>query len=161
MDERIKLEKSIKNLIDSLKIITTEYGLGNSGNEYIVIIQMILYRFLNDKFIYGFKQKVTLSNNENIYDLINNLSDIEYKNICNLLSNKIIFDKKDLLFNLVKNLNNSNFAQCVDDVLKNIANNNQHIFYLHNNDLKISIINPIGNLIAGNSEKKKILFANL
>lgn len=154
MDERIKLEKSIKNLIDSLKIITTEYGLGNSGNEYIVIIQMILYRFLNDKFIYGFKQKVTLSNNENIYDLINNLSDIEYKNVCNSLSNKIIFDKKDLFFNLVKNLNNSNFAQCVDDTLKNIADNNQHIFYLHNNDFKFSIINPIQNLIAGNSEKK-------
>ena len=37
-------------LIDRLKAICTESGLGNSGNEYKIITQAFLYKFLNDKF---------------------------------------------------------------------------------------------------------------
>lgn len=44
-------------LIDDLKSVCHEYGMGNDGNEYKVITQMFLYKFLNDKFGYEIKKK--------------------------------------------------------------------------------------------------------
>ena len=37
-------------LIDDLKATCQSYGLGNDGNEYKIITQVFLYKFLNDKF---------------------------------------------------------------------------------------------------------------
>ena len=48
-------------LIDRLKAICTESGLGNSGNEYKIITQAFLYKFLNDKFFHYMKQLPGLS----------------------------------------------------------------------------------------------------
>lgn len=42
-------EKTIQ-LIDSLKATCQAYGMGNDGNEYKIITQVFLYKFLNDKF---------------------------------------------------------------------------------------------------------------
>jgi len=41
-----------KSMIDDLKAVCANYGLGNSGNEYKIITEAFLYKFLNDKFIY-------------------------------------------------------------------------------------------------------------
>ena len=43
-------------LIDDLKAVCHAYGLGNDGNEYKVITQVFLYKFLNDKFGYEIKK---------------------------------------------------------------------------------------------------------
>ena len=37
-------------LIDALKATCQSYGMGNDGNEYKIITQVFLYKFLNDKF---------------------------------------------------------------------------------------------------------------
>ena len=42
-------------LIDDLKSVCHNYGMGNDGNEYKVITQIFLYKFLNDKFGYEIK----------------------------------------------------------------------------------------------------------
>ena len=42
-------------LIDGFKATCQQYGLGNDGNEYKIITQVFLYKFLNDKF--GFELK--------------------------------------------------------------------------------------------------------
>ncbi len=41
-----------KSMIDDLKAVCANYGLGNSGNEYKIITEAFLYKFLNDKFLY-------------------------------------------------------------------------------------------------------------
>jgi type I restriction enzyme M protein len=38
------------NLIDSLKAVCGNAGLGNDGNEYKIITEIFLYKILNDKF---------------------------------------------------------------------------------------------------------------
>jgi len=48
--------KSTRELIDSLKGICASYGLGNDGNEFKIITQVFLYKFLNDKFAHAAKQ---------------------------------------------------------------------------------------------------------
>mgnify|MGYP000479571448 CR=1 FL=1 len=45
-------EKTVA-LIDALKATCTTYGMGNDGNEYKIITQVFLYKFLNDKFGYA------------------------------------------------------------------------------------------------------------
>jgi type I restriction enzyme M protein len=51
----LQFEKSTKSLIDSLKSICSTYGLGGDGNEFKIITQVFLYKFLNDKFIHEIK----------------------------------------------------------------------------------------------------------
>ena len=45
-----------RKLIDDLKSVCADYGLGNDGNEFKIITQTFLYKFLNDKFVYEVKQ---------------------------------------------------------------------------------------------------------
>ena len=47
-------DKTIR-LIDELKSTCAAYGMGNDGNEYKIITQVFLYKFLNDKFGYEIK----------------------------------------------------------------------------------------------------------
>ena len=47
-------EKTVA-LIDALKATCKTYGMGNDGNEYKIITQVFLYKFLNDKFGYALK----------------------------------------------------------------------------------------------------------
>lgn len=54
MDLQVK-EKKI-SLIDSLKSTCQTYGMGNDGNEYKIITQVFLYKYLNDKFGYEIKK---------------------------------------------------------------------------------------------------------
>ena len=53
MNQAIK-DKTIA-LIDALKATCQTYGMGNDGNEYKIITQVFLYKYLNDKF--GFELK--------------------------------------------------------------------------------------------------------
>lgn len=54
-DNKTIREKTIA-LIDSLKSTCQTYGMGNDGNEYKIITQVFLYKFLNDKFGYEIKK---------------------------------------------------------------------------------------------------------
>ncbi len=49
------IERSTKELIDSLKQSCGSFGLGNDGNEYKIIVQVFLYKYFNDKFGYEAK----------------------------------------------------------------------------------------------------------
>ena len=48
--------RKTKELIDDLKSVCANYGLGNDGNEFKIITQVFLYKFLNDKFIHEIKE---------------------------------------------------------------------------------------------------------
>src|SRR5574344_2603218 len=48
-------EKTVA-LIDALKSTCQTYGMGNDGNEYKIITQVFLYKFINDKFGYAVKK---------------------------------------------------------------------------------------------------------
>lgn len=51
------IKQQTYQLIDDLKAVCHNYGMGNDGNEYKVITQIFLYKFLNDKFGYEIKKK--------------------------------------------------------------------------------------------------------
>lgn len=51
-----EIKQRTVDLIDALKSTCQSYGLGNDGNEYKIITQVFLYKFLNDKFGYEIKK---------------------------------------------------------------------------------------------------------
>lgn len=51
-----EFQQRTRELIDSLKAICAAYGLGNDGNEFKIITQVFLYKFLNDKFAFEAKK---------------------------------------------------------------------------------------------------------
>ena len=66
MTTTLTFEKQYKALIDDLKSVCANYGLGNDGNEFKIITQVFLYKFLNDKFVHEIKQlDKKLANAEN------------------------------------------------------------------------------------------------
>lgn len=54
MDSNITLQT--KQMIDSLKAVCTNFGLGNASSEYKIITEVFLYKFLNDKFLFEAKR---------------------------------------------------------------------------------------------------------
>ena len=52
----LSIKQKTVALIDALKATCQSYGLGNDGNEYKIITQVFLYKFLNDKFGYEIKK---------------------------------------------------------------------------------------------------------
>ena len=55
MSEVQKFSQQVRTLIDDLKSVCANYGLGNDGNEFKIITQVFLYKFLHDKFVYEIK----------------------------------------------------------------------------------------------------------
>ena len=69
MDMNITLQT--KQMIDNLKAVCTNFGLGNASSEYKIITEVFLYKFLNDKFLYEAKK---------VDKLLSELLSVEVKN---------------------------------------------------------------------------------
>lgn len=69
-----------KQLIDSLKSVCANYGLGNDGNEFKIITQVFLYKFMNDKFAYEAKtiEQYNLAKADNFQEALEALDDEQY-----------------------------------------------------------------------------------
>ena len=86
-----QFEQRTRELIDSLKAICASYGLGNDGNEFKIITQVFLYKFMNDKF--GFELRKTdsgFAGSDSWEKKIELLSDEEFNRISKKLSTLIL-----------------------------------------------------------------------
>lgn len=119
-----------KKLIDDLKSVCANYGLGNDGNEFKIITQVFLYKFLNDKFVYEIKQlSESIGNVENWEDALKSLSDDEYEKLMMRLSPSTARISSDhFISTLFSRQNEPNFADIFDSTLVDIARDNSDIF---------------------------------
>ena len=159
MDEHQKFIEDTENLIDSLKAILSSNGLGNDGNDYKIIIQVFLYKFLNDKFIYETKKvDEKLKTAENWETTINSYNDNEY----NLLLRKISTDsiklnKEHFLSYLYHKQNEEKFYEIFDTTLESIATKNSDIFSVGTDEsTKIPVFTKISNYIVDESKKNNV-----
>ena len=56
MTDYTKMESDIERIIDDLKGVCNQHGLGNQGDEEQIITTTFLYKFLNDKFMYNLRK---------------------------------------------------------------------------------------------------------
>ena len=152
----IEFKEKITNLIDQLKGICASFGLGNDGNEFKIITQVFLYKFLNDKFAYEVKKlESRLANAENWEQEINEYSEEEYEMLLlRLPANTAKLQKEHFISNLSKKRGLDDFSKFFDDTLTNIGKLNKDIFSVKTEaGTKLPLFEPISNFISDESKR--------
>jgi len=145
-----------KELIDGLKAICANYGLGNDGNEYKIISQAFLYKFMNDKFGYEVKKlDAQLGQAANWEAEVASYSNDDYE----MLLMKLPPDSAHLyprhfLSQLFQRQNDEEFAKYFDDTLRDIAHTNNDIFSVKTDSgAKVQLFDELSNYITDRSKR--------
>ena len=119
-----------RELIDNLKGICAAYGLGNDGNEFKIITQVFLYKFLNDKFTFAAKKiRPELAEAENWEQGVATLSADELEMLqLQMGPDTARLQPEHFIANLFSRQNEPDFAKLLDDTLRDIAITNNDIF---------------------------------
>lgn len=155
----VDFEIKTKQLIDSLKGICASYGLGNDGNEFKIITQVFLYKFLNDKFAFELKKINKDVANAGIKweEAYIALSDGDKDMLRFELGAKTAFlNSEHLISTLFNRQNESDFAKLFDDTLRDIAKQNNDIFAVKTDGgTKITLFeqNGLSNFISDESKR--------
>ncbi|MES2663049.1 MAG: class I SAM-dependent DNA methyltransferase [Pseudomonadota bacterium] len=126
----IEFQQKTKALIDGLKGICANYGLGNDGNEFKIITQVFLYKFLNDKFAFEIKKiDPKLAQAEKWEEAINKISDDDFEMLkLQLGPDTARLKATHFISYLFSQQNASDFAKLFDDTLMDIAVSNNDIY---------------------------------
>jgi type I restriction enzyme M protein len=126
----IDFTEKTKDLIDSLKGISASYGLGNDGNEFKIITQVFLYKFMNDKFAHEVKKiDKKLKDADNWEQVVSSYSDDDYEMLLlQLGADTAKLRPHHFISNLFSRQNESDFGKLFDDTLVDIAITNNDIF---------------------------------
>lgn len=119
-----------KAMINDLKTVCANYGLGNASSEYKIITEVFLYKFLNDKFLHEIRKvDDKLQNVENIEETLTNMDDDEYEFLLASLPPATAQLKKEHFISfLFNNKNREKFNELFDETLVDIANFNIDVF---------------------------------
>lgn len=127
-----------KSLIDQLKAICNSYGLGNGGDEYKVIVQTFLYKFLNDKFLHSVSvSHPELHTTSEITDFLDQLAqnNDNYQDFLDSFGGGgIRLQPNHLISYLYNRQSEPEFAKLFDDTLADIAQNNAGVFSVHTDE---------------------------
>lgn len=146
MNTTVEFESKTKALIDSLKSVCANYGLGNDGNEFKIITQVFLYKFMNDKFIFEIKKvEPSLNEIDNVEDVLEDMSEEDLEGLLMLLdTDTAVVKPSQFISTLFKRQNEPNFATIFDETLLGIASQNSELFS-----------------VVTNTGEKVVLFENL
>ena len=130
MNDTQQFTQQTKILIDDLKSVCANYGLGNDGNEFKIITQVFLYKFLNDKFVHEIKQlDQSIASADNWEDALKGLSKDDYEMlIMQLGESTAVISPDHTISALFAKQNEANFADIFDTTLTDIARDNSDVF---------------------------------
>ena len=130
MTQDISFMTKTKALIDNLKSVCANYGLGNDGNEFKIITQVFLYKFLNDKFRYEVKkEKPELADEKNFTETLKQMDEDEYAFLLGSLDPNVPrLQPYHLISHLFTKQNDDDFAKLFDDTLRQISIENAEVF---------------------------------
>jgi type I restriction enzyme M protein len=145
-----------KELIDNLKGVCTSYGLGNDGNEFKIITQVFLYKFMNDKFGYEVKQlEPKLAKAESWEKEVATFTDKQYEMLLLRMNpDSAKLKREHFLSNLYNRQDKEEFAKFFDDTLRDIAIFNNEIFSVKTGTgAKITLFDELSNYITDSSQR--------
>ena len=126
------ITQQTKQMIDGLKAVCTNYGLGNAASEYKIITEVFLYKFLNDKFLHeAAKADPSLSElaPAEVEKRLSDMNDEEYELfLYGIGADTAKLKKEQMISCLFNRRNEKNFHTLFDDTLVAIANDNIDIF---------------------------------
>ncbi len=150
MNSTVEFQQQTKTLIDDLKSVCANYGLGNDGNEFKIITQVFLYKFLNDKFVFEIKKlEPKIAKAENWEDALNSLSNDDYEMLLiQLNQNTARISKDHFISSLFNKQDEADFADIFDNTLLDIATENSDLFsVLTNGGEKIVLFENISKYV--------------
>ena len=156
MTHDITYTTKTKQLINSLKSVCANYGLGNDGNEFKIITQVFLYKFLNDKFRFEIKKlKPELANDNEFYKNLLVIPDEEYSLLMDLLDENVPRLKPhQLISHLYNSQNSDDFAKTFDDTLRDISIENADVFSIKAfSGSKDKLFDELSNYITDSSQR--------
>ena len=113
-------ERKIKQIIDDLKGLCSQNGLSNTANEEVVITNVFLYKFLNDKFmanLKAFAREIGMS----VEDVLEN--DDAFTAFYDSNEADVAFGQKDTIEYLINLTTQEKFGDKVDAALDRISDN--------------------------------------
>jgi len=128
METKQIIEKT-EALIDALRATCSAYGLSGDSSEYKIIVQVFLYKFLNDKFGYEIKNTDTeyqqqLCKAEHWEDAYCQLSEDEREDLQDFVPNAPRMKPEYLLATLYNRMNDDSFATLFDSTMVQLGQNN-------------------------------------
>lgn len=152
----IQFQQKVRELIDGLKAICANYGLGNDGNEFKIITQAFLYKFLNDKFAYEAKKvELSLAEAEQWEDVLSNMSDDELEMLAlQMPADTAILKPQHFISYLFSQQNEPDFSKLFDDTLRDISIQNNEIFAVQTDGgAKIKLFDELSQYISDPSKR--------
>ncbi|CAI3923084.1 MAG: class I SAM-dependent DNA methyltransferase [Alteromonas macleodii] len=152
----LEFQQKTKTLIDSLKSICANYGLGNDGNEFKIITQTFLYKFLNDKFAFEAKK---LDDNISKADKWEEALAAMGEDDLDMLQLQMGGDTARLkpqhfISYLFSQQNAPDFAKLFDDTLIDIAITNNDVFAVKTDGgAKVVLFDRVSQYIADDSKR--------
>lgn len=118
-----------RGLIDDLKTVCRDFGMGNDTGEYKVITQAFQYKFLHDKFIKEMTAGLSIAEGTSKYNALMAMDDAEYEQQMKYLPAGVAkFYKTQLIPTLHNQQNVAGFDTLFDQTLNDIAAQNANIF---------------------------------
>ena len=147
MPDIFEIENKIKQIIDELKGLCSQNGLGNQADEERVITSVFLYKFLNDKFMYNlqkFAKELDITEEE----VLKNEND-ELDGFYDAYSQDVAFGYEDTIKYLINEVSKDNFYRIFDDALVRISSSvKNELFSIETADgTKKGLFEPISNVV--------------
>lgn len=147
----ISEKEKIYGLIDDLKAICSNYGLGNSGNEYKIITETFLYKFLNDKFIAAVKELDEFKgmSTKEAEEKLSALSDGDFDfQMIDLDARVARIRPADLISSLFSRKGEQGFHTTFDNALLHISDENKDVFSVAAGaQSKVRLFDTLSNLV--------------
>lgn len=146
----VNVETQTKQLIDRLKATCAQYGLGNDGNEYKIITEVFLYKYMNDMFGHEAKMVNDRLGHAEKWDVeYDNFTEEEEDDLFTYLSAGTPQLRHDhTLAHLINASKKEDFADIFDSTMLAIADLNADIFSMATSgQTKITIFERLTPLI--------------
>lgn len=158
-EERLIISKT-EEMIDEIKTICSNFGLGNASSEYKIITEVFLYKFLNDKFLYEVKQVderlAKLEKPKDVEIALNKMKDEYEFLLLRLKPDTAKLKVEHLISYLFSHKNDDDFYKLFDNTLVDIANFNLDIFSVKTGGKeKIRLFDPLSPYITETNKKSK------
>lgn len=143
-------------LIDNLKATCQAYGLGNDGNEYKIITQVFLFKFLNDKFGVELKKiSEKLRNSSKWEEDYKKMTEDERLDLFDQLSPDIPrLNPEHLISNLWNQQSKGDFDIIFDSTMTDIADKNKEIFSTETTEkTKIALFEKITTYVTDDAQR--------
>ncbi|OTQ25998.1 SAM-dependent methyltransferase [Gilliamella apicola] len=152
----LSFQEQTRTLIDDLKAICANYGLGNDGNEFKIITQAFLYKFLNDQFASAVKKtQPHIAKADKWEEVLTSMECEQYEMLLLSLPAGVAHLKPvHFIGYLFNSQNQKDFAQTFDDTLIDIASSNTDVFSIKTEGgAKVVLFDRVSNFIADESKK--------